>query len=79
MRLVGEDVLDIAFAIRISRGILLGLLADVIIILSLTLKPKLIIGSAIVCISGARGGRSNCKEACVVEPYIYYLANILIY
>jgi hypothetical protein len=79
MGLVGEDVLDIAFTIRISRGILLGLLADVIIISSLTLKPKLIIGSAVVCISRARGGRLNCKEACVVEPYIHYLANILIY
>jgi len=79
MRLIGEDILDIAFATRISQGIALRLLANVIITLSLTLKPKLIIGSAIVCISGAGGGRLNCREACVVEPYIHYLANILIY
>ena len=53
MRLIREDVLDIVFATRTSQGIALGLLANVIITLSLTLELKLIIGSAIVCISGA--------------------------
>jgi len=79
MQLIGEDVLDIAFATQTSRGIALRLLVNIIIISSLTLKPKLIIRLAIVCISGVRGSRLNRKEACVVKLYIYYLANILIY
>jgi len=71
MRLVGEDILDIVFATRISLGIALGLLVDVTIILSFTLKPKLIIGLVIRSVFKARSSRLKCKEAFVVEPYIY--------
>ena len=74
MWLVGEDILDVVFATQISLSIALGLLADVTIILSSTLKLKLIIGLVIRSVSRARGGRLKCKEACVVEPYIYYFS-----
>ena len=74
MRLVGEDILNVVFATRISLGIALGLLVDVTIILSFTLELKLIIGLVIRSVSRARGGRLKCKEACVVEPYIYYFS-----
>ena len=74
MRLVGEDMLDVVFATRISLSIALGLLANVTIILSFTLKPKLIIGLVIRSVFRARGSRLKCKEACVVEPYIYYFS-----
>jgi len=74
MRLVGEDMLDVVFATQISLGIALGLLVDVTIILSSTLELKLIIGLVIRSVSRARGGRLKCKEACVVEPYIYYFS-----
>ena len=66
MRLVGEDILDVVFATRILLSIALGLLANVTIILSFTLKPKLIIGLVIRSVSRARGGCSKRKEACVV-------------
>ena len=74
MRLVGEDMLDVVFATRISLSIALGLLADVTIILSSTLEPKSIIGLVIRSVSRARGGRLKRKEACVVEPYIHYFS-----
>ena len=74
MRLVGEDILNVVFATRISLGIALGLLVDVTIILSFTLELKLIIGLVIRSVSRARGGRLKRKEACVVEPYIYYFS-----
>jgi len=74
MRLVGEDMLDVVFATRISPSIALRLLANVTIILSSTLEPKLIIGLVIGSVSRARGGRLKRKEACVVEPYIYYFS-----
>jgi hypothetical protein len=47
MQLVKADILDVVFATRILQGIILGLLVDVTIKLSSTLKPKLIIRSAI--------------------------------
>ena len=74
MRPVGEDMPDVVFATRISPSIALGLLANVTIILSSTLEPKSIIGLVIRSVSRARGGRLKCKEACVVEPYIYYFS-----
>ena len=74
MRLVGEDILNVVFATRISLGIALGLLVDVTIILSFTLELKLIIGLVIRSVSRVRGSRLKCKEACVVEPYIYYFS-----
>jgi len=74
MRLVGEDMLDVVFAIRISLSIALRLLANVTIILSFTLKPKLIIGLIIRSVSRVRGSRLKRKEAYVVEPYIYYFS-----
>ena len=74
MRLVGEDMLDVVFATRISPSMALGLLVDVTIILSSTLEPKLIIRLVIRSISRARGSRLKRKEACVVEPYIYYFS-----
>jgi hypothetical protein len=55
-------------------SIALGLLADVTITLSFTLEPKLIIGLVVRSVSRARGGCLNCKEACVVELYIYYFS-----
>jgi hypothetical protein len=74
MRLVGEDMLDIVFATRILLGIALGLLVNVTIILSFTLKLKLIIGLVIRSVFKARGSRLKRKEAYVVEPYIYYFS-----
>ena len=74
MRLVGEDMLDVVFATRISLSIALGLLADVTIILSSTLEPKLIIRLVIRSVFRARGSRLKCREACVVEPYIHYFS-----
>jgi len=74
MRLVGEDILDVVFATRILLSIALGLLANVTIILSFTLKPKLIIGLVIRSVSKARGSCLKRKEVCVVEPYIYYFS-----
>jgi len=74
MQLVGEDMLNIVFAIQILLSIALGLLVDVTIILSFTLKPKSIIGLVIRSVSRARGGRLKRKEACVVEPYIHYFS-----
>ena len=68
IQLIREDVLDIAFAIRILQGISLGLLANVIITLSLISKPKLIIRSAIKSIFRGGGGRLKHKEAFVIEP-----------
>jgi hypothetical protein len=68
MRLVKEDILDVVFATRILQGIILGLLVDVTIILSSTLKPKLIIRSAIKSIFRGGGGRLKHKEAFVIEP-----------
>ena len=74
MRLVGEDMPNIVFATQISPSIALGLLVDVIIILSFTLKPKLIIRLVIRSVFRARGSRLKRKEACIVEPYIYYFS-----
>jgi len=74
MRLVGEDMLDVVFATRISPSMALGLLVDVTIILSSTLEPKLIIRLVIRSVFRARGSRLKCREACVVEPYIYYFS-----
>jgi len=74
MRLVGEDMPNIVFATQISPSIALGLLVNVTIILSSTLKLKLIIGLIIRSVFKARGGRLKRKEACVVEPYIYYFS-----
>jgi len=68
MQLVKEAILDVVFATRISQGIILGLLVDVTIILSSTLKPKLIIRSAIKSIFRGGGGRLKHKEAFVIEP-----------
>jgi len=74
MQLIGEDMPDVVFATRISPSIALGLLANVTIILSSTLEPKSIIRLVIRSISRARGSRLKRKEACVVEPYIYYFS-----
>ena len=74
MRLVGEDMLNVVFATQILPSIALGLLVDVTIILSFTLELKLIIGLVIRSVFRARGSRLKCKEACVVEPYIYYFS-----
>ena len=74
MRPVGEDMPDVVFATRISPSIVLRLLADITIILSFTLELKLIIGLVIRSVFRARGSRLKCREACVVEPYIYYFS-----
>jgi hypothetical protein len=68
MQLVKADILDVVFATRILQGIILGLLVDVTIKLSSTLKPKLIIRSAIKSIFRGGGGRLKHKEAFVIEP-----------
>ena len=74
MRLVGEDMLDVVFATRISPSMALGLLVDVTIILSSTLEPKLIIRLVIRSVFRARGSRLKCRVACVVETYFYYFS-----
>jgi hypothetical protein len=71
IQLVGEDILDVAFAIRTSQGIALRLLVNVIITSSSTLEPKSTIGSAIGSTFRRGSGHLKSKEVFVVELYIY--------
>ena len=57
MRLVGEDVLEVAFATRISRGIALRLLAKVTTTLSSNSELNLIAGEVVRRGLEGRGSR----------------------
>jgi len=74
MRLVGEDVLKVAFATRISRGIALRLLAKVTTTSSSNSEPNSIAGEVVRRGLKGRGGRLKQREALVEEPYIYYIS-----
>ena len=74
MRLVGEDVLEVAFATRISRGIALRLLAKVTTTSSSNSEPNSIAGEVVRRGLKGRGGRLKQREALVEEPYIYYIS-----
>jgi len=74
MRLVKEDVLKVAFAIRISRGIALKLLAKVTTTSSSNSKPNSIAREVVRRGLEGRGSRLKRREALVEEPYIHYIS-----